>query len=429
MFAGGLSTDQAPPIHVPFRFFFTAPIFGIILSLLLLTDHGALALSSHKNLSAFGLMHLFTLGFMANVMIGALFQMMPVIGGAPVPRANYNAWWIHVSVVAGALLLPAGFLFMKTEWIGIGASIVLAGITGASLLFLVTLVLKAQKKPTMKTMSLSLVSLILGSLTAVGLVYNYTVSGVSIHSELVLIHIGFMVIGWTYLLIVGVTFQVVPMFFVTPEYHDLIKRYLAPGIFITLILRAITIIALDTGAIKEWILHLLDGIILLGAMIHGVATLIVLNKRMRKIFDLTILYFRVAMISIIVSGLVYYSASLTGNTDISLPMKRFSTVVFLLGGVGSTMYAMLNKIIPFLIWFHLTASGKMAPGMREILNYRISLGQAITGMAGLVLIAGASIGLPGNLSFFSGILFILSFFALLINIVIGINKYRHVLNS
>ena len=30
MIGQGLSLDQAPPIHVPFRFFLTAPIFGMI---------------------------------------------------------------------------------------------------------------------------------------------------------------------------------------------------------------------------------------------------------------------------------------------------------------------------------------------------------------------------------------------------------------
>jgi uncharacterized protein involved in response to NO len=36
MFNQGLSLDQAPPISVPFRFFLTAPIFGVVISFVFL---------------------------------------------------------------------------------------------------------------------------------------------------------------------------------------------------------------------------------------------------------------------------------------------------------------------------------------------------------------------------------------------------------
>ena len=70
-----LSFEQAPPISVPFRFFLTAPLFGVAAGLLLIW-FGADALASRWNAPTLALTHLLTVGFMLEAMCGALLQIL-----------------------------------------------------------------------------------------------------------------------------------------------------------------------------------------------------------------------------------------------------------------------------------------------------------------------------------------------------------------
>ena len=65
-----LSFEQAPPISVPFRFFLTAPLFGMAAGLLLLWQ-GPAALASRWTSVALALTHLIAVGFMLQAMCGA----------------------------------------------------------------------------------------------------------------------------------------------------------------------------------------------------------------------------------------------------------------------------------------------------------------------------------------------------------------------
>ena len=80
----GLSLEQAPPIGVPFRFFLTAPLFTLAAGLLLAWQ-GEDLMASRWTPGALTGAHLIALGFLSQVMCGALFQMLPVLAGSRVP--------------------------------------------------------------------------------------------------------------------------------------------------------------------------------------------------------------------------------------------------------------------------------------------------------------------------------------------------------
>ena len=82
----GLSFDNIPPLWIPFRFFMTAPLFGIAAGLLLALSPDSWLSRWHPAL--LGFTHLLTLGFMAMVMLGALFQLMPVVSSQSIPAAR-----------------------------------------------------------------------------------------------------------------------------------------------------------------------------------------------------------------------------------------------------------------------------------------------------------------------------------------------------
>src|ERR1035441_10512006 len=110
MLQTGLQLDQAPPISVPFRFFLSAPIF-LVLAAGVLLWRGPEVLESRLSPPALAVTHLFTLGFMSMVMVGALMQLLPVGAGASIARPRAIAAITHTGLSVGTLSLAAGFLF------------------------------------------------------------------------------------------------------------------------------------------------------------------------------------------------------------------------------------------------------------------------------------------------------------------------------
>ena len=99
-----LSTEQAPHISVPLRFFAVAPVFLLLAVLCWRGDGNPFAdLRTPALLAA---THAFTLGFVAMIMLGALQQVLPVVIGSSLPAA-WVAWLIDLPLISGALLSAA----------------------------------------------------------------------------------------------------------------------------------------------------------------------------------------------------------------------------------------------------------------------------------------------------------------------------------
>ena len=106
----GLSFNALPPIDLPFRFFITAPLFVILCAMLILFSGEALWLSRWQP-SMLALTHGFTLGFMTMVMMGALLQLLPVVGGVGIAKPRLIVAVSHSAVVLGTLGLMVNFLW------------------------------------------------------------------------------------------------------------------------------------------------------------------------------------------------------------------------------------------------------------------------------------------------------------------------------
>ena len=78
-----LAFENAPPLTAPLRFFLTAPLFGLLAGLLIAVE-GADIFASRWMPGALAATHLMTVGFMLQVMLGALIQILPVVAGAKV---------------------------------------------------------------------------------------------------------------------------------------------------------------------------------------------------------------------------------------------------------------------------------------------------------------------------------------------------------
>jgi hypothetical protein len=101
-----LAIDAAPDVAVPRRFLLTAPWWGCVAGLLLLSDGAALQSRWHPTVLA--ATHAFTLGVFGNLLFGSLLQFLPAAAGVRLRGGVRSAGALYLLLNAGAVLLTAG---------------------------------------------------------------------------------------------------------------------------------------------------------------------------------------------------------------------------------------------------------------------------------------------------------------------------------
>ncbi len=234
----GLSLEQAPPISVPLRFFITAPLFALAASVLALWQGPGLFYSRWSP-ALLGITHLLTLGYMGLVMLGASMQMLPVVAGTAMKQPARVASFIHALATGGIVLLCGGLIFTAP----LALKIALPVLGGTLLLFavLVVVTLRRALPQNMTARAMRLAVLMLAATVLLGLILlsNHAFGWWLQQREmLVNLHLTWGLLGWVGILIVGVAYQVVPMFQLTPAYPARLTRWLAELVFILLLLLA-----------------------------------------------------------------------------------------------------------------------------------------------------------------------------------------------
>jgi len=350
----GLSLDQAPPFKAPARFFLTAPVFAILGGILIFFSDNLANVSSPLTLAV---LHFFTLGFMSMVMIGAMQQMLPVLVGVRFPNPLLFATVIHIFLSMATLMFGMGFYLQEGDYL-LGAAVFL--LTGIGLFAGVTLykLFEASfKSESVTAMKFSLISLFVTLMLGVYLLLGIGTSVIGEEFEKVLkIHGFFAFFGWTGLLIAGVSYQVIPMFFITSEFNAKIKRYLALSVFISLFI-------FSAGVIFGYDIFALLTLTLFG--IFGVFSLMLLKNRKRKLFDITINYWFSSSFSLLIGVFLFAVNIFIGNDSLGWIAGAVLGYGFAIGLINGMLY----KIIPFLSWFHISSRGFFdMPTMREMIE-------------------------------------------------------------
>ncbi|OGS92626.1 MAG: hypothetical protein A2Z95_07280 [Gallionellales bacterium GWA2_60_18] len=358
-----LSTDQAPPISVPLRFFAVAPLFLILAALFLATGEGDPFADTHSP-ALLAATHCITLGFMAMVMLGATQQILPVLIGSPVPASRNVAWLTVLPLGAGALSLSTGFAlvsapFLDLAWplLGIAFAVFIAAA-------LVSLGRAATRNVTWVSILLALLALAGAVTLGMMLASGYASGTILDYTRWSGAHLSLALGGWVTLLIVGVSYQVVPMFQITPNYPKWLTGMLAPALFAVLLLRLATPAPLEAALeIAFWLL----------AGGFAVVTLRLQGQRRRKVADATLSFFRLGLAALLLTAALSLAALLV--PDAAATLRLLSAIAFIGGFALSLIHGMLYKIIPFLVWFHLFRGGPNAmkvgiPNMKEVIPER-----------------------------------------------------------
>jgi hypothetical protein len=380
MQTGGLSLDQAPPLSIPSAFFLTIPI-GILAAGCILIATGAAALSTPWAPQTLALTHAGTLGVLAMGMIGALYQMTPVIAGTPVPFTRI-AHIVQVLLVAGL----AGFIWRLLGGPVWAMSAAILCFTIAFLAFLIplgwALLRSGTKNETVQGMRLAVFSLLVVTFIGLVMARGYTGQGFPEYRFLwVQIHLTLALLGWVGGLIMSVSWQVIPMFYLTPPVSKTTMRLLFVLLLSGLVLPFVAIFTAEevSGFLTPGQLAAIGALpaALVAWLIHPVLILRNISRRKRKRRDASLLFWRTGLIS----ALLLIPLSLAA---LLLPEPRWQVLfgwMAIWGWAAMIMHGMLSRIVPFLVWFHRYSPRvglEPVPSMRSLLSQRrIQIGYAL----------------------------------------------------
>jgi len=279
------------------------------------------------------------------------------------PASRLTSWLTFLPLLFGALLLPAGFklgnpVLLDIAWPLLGLAFI-ASIISA----LFSLAVSPARNATRTAILFSLLSLTGAVALGMLLAHGYAAGLLLPYTKLATAHVSVSLGGWILLLIIGVSYQVVPMFQLTPNYPEWLGMGLSPAIFFVLVLN---LLALLQGFIPDWAASIIHFIFWLLASCFALATLRLQSRRRRRVADATLSFFRMGMIALLCTALIALTALFVQDIE---RMVMLPAVLFLLGFAMSIINGMLYKIVPFLVWFHLFRGGvkRGVPNMKEII--------------------------------------------------------------
>lgn len=415
-----LSFENAPPFAAPLRFFLSGPLFAALAGILLLVEGPGL-FASRWLPATLAATHLLTVGFMLQVMLGALIQILPVVAGANLARPLRVAGLVHAGLSLGTLALVGGFLFAR-PWLLSGGALLLA----VSVLYFLVVTGRAlfvvpSTSPTIRGLKLALGGLFavvaLGSLMALGMAHGWSLPLAALTD----LHAGWGLGGWAGVLLAAMAYVVVPMFQLTPGYPA------RPGWwFPVFVAVALALWSLAVFLDLPWLIRLCQAALGLAGLAFAGLTWRLQGQRRRARADATYRYWQLGLVSSVAAlGMLLAAAGFPALGE--LPgWPLFFGMLLIVGGFLPFIIGMLYKIVPFLAWLHLQNQGQakiLAPNMGRILADAHMQRQMQVHLLALAALLGAVI-FPDWLARPAGLLFALANGGLAYNLLAALRRYR-----
>ena len=391
------ATENSPPLGLPLRFFVAGP-------LAVLTLFAALVLGGDRLLSYYLLpanlaaTHLATLGWVTMVMMGALYQFAPVVFRTRLYSERLGRWqfWLYVAGVAGLVI---SFRQMWTAGLAIcGSAVVLAVLLflyniGRTLLRCTHWSLTGQYL--LHAFGCLALTVFAGLTFALNLHFHWF--AVPQHALAAHVHLG--VAGWFGPTLMGVTYELMPMFALVHGHGLRLARAVlwlvtagVVALFVALLFglpHAVVVMAALTLATGEvlWIYDVYR----------------MFRLRRRRAFDLTQQHTIASTIAFALTIVVGLYLLLAGPASPAAETRWYvAYAVLALGGwLTLAIMGQMYKIVPFLVWHH-RYSAKMGrepvPLLRDMYSQRrarIAFWLYVAGLAGVVIAAlvGSGTGL------------------------------------
>lgn len=419
-----LNYELAPSPATIFGCLLPAPWLGALAGVLLACGPAA-GLPDRFSPLTLAVTHVLVLGMLAPVMIGALFQLMPVVAGQTVSAARFISPFVAAGSALIAAGLAAGFLSGHPHGFALAAGVAIL-LYGAIVLALgrtawKIIALDATTR-TLRWIPLALLAVIGFGVTMAGNFAGWWQSDIAYWLDL---HVAWGLVGWIAALLLGIASTTVPMFWQSRRPGDRWQAALPVALWVPLL----------AAFWPQWRSLAIGGGCLSVGLFAAIAAHAVWHARRR--FDPSWALWLCSAVSWLAAAVLVAIAVLAQQIPGMFPawllsgIPWWTGVLALVGGAVMPVNAMLGKIIPFLVFLHLRRQlppRQRVPTMQAVLPPARLLWQTrllLLAYVALLLLPLA----PRELALAAGILFAASQALIGVLLLQTLLRYRHELRS
>lgn len=360
---GNLTGRRGVPLAVPLPFLLTgagaSALFGVLAPFVL-----PQALQAPEFPHVLALVHIVTLGWLTMTIMGASFQLVPVIVVSPL-RATALLRWQYPVFLCGVVCLISGFWWWQTWLLISGGTLVALAVAHYVIVLSATFARASTRPLTVLFLAASLVYLCLvvslGLLAAWNFVTGFLGAGIE---QVLLVHLTLGILGWLSCTLIGVSYTLGRLFTLAHAHDD----HWGKRIWF-LVNSGIVLLAL--GLLLGWMVLLWSGSLLLGiAVVCFVGDFWrMLRMRQRKKLEVT-QYHSIAAVCYFAGVILTAIGMLLGGWGMP-PLWTALGVAAFVGWLGQSTIGYLYKIVPFLVWserYGPLVGKQRVPLMREMVQ-------------------------------------------------------------
>lgn len=406
--------SKISPSYKMVRKYFIASILGFVILTFLVFINADSIKGFYFQPKLLGLTHIATLAWITMIIFGAMFQLVPVVLQIKLfsEKLAEIQFWIFLIGITGMVI---SFFRFNTYLLALFASLV----SLAMLIFIFNITASMIKvkewNMTGTYIAAALIYLfftvVAGIMMAINLYHPYFKTN---HLEYLKLHAHLAFIGWVSMVIMGVSYKLIPMFSLSHGFS------LKPAKWVLWFINAGLILLIVEYHLAERTIMLPIGSVLIaiGILVFLYQVYLIMKNRVRKILDVgltyTMLSFGMMTIATLLGLFLVFEKFLKPEVFEKLALIYGFLIIF--GYFSLIIVGQMYKIVPFLVWFH-KFSAKVGlepvPMLKDMYNEKVAKVEFImmnTALAGII----AAMALENEVLMFvfTGLMFLSSLFFL-----------------
>jgi hypothetical protein len=403
--------------------YITAALFFLVISVLFqFSSESFIGHYFHPKILA--LTHLTTLGWVSFIIIGSLYQLIPVLTNKKIysPIASYIT---YICLLFGTILLANSFWSFNVGFlIQFSASIIFIGIT----IFLINLILTVkdsiENNIEMDFIQSSVFWFWFTAFIGLLLAYNFRYTFLTKeHLYYLKIHAHIGLLGWFLCLIIGVASKLIPMFLLsgkTNTKHLSVCFYLINIGLLGFIIDALFFNGLDRAYI--YIIIIFSGIVLFINLILNA-----FKTRARKKLDINLKHTYIGFCCFTIPIILWIILKINLVSNKQIELQLFSAIVFslLFGFVTFLILGQTFKNLAYIVWLkkYQEISGKVkTPLPKDLYSEKLALIQLYlffigftTILCGILISSSLCIKIGSCFFIFTAILYTINVFKIILH--------------
>lgn len=365
-----IASAYSPPFRIVSKYFITAIVSFVLLNLILLLNHSEIV-GHHFNPKILAITHIATLGWITMIIFGALYQLIPVVLEVKLfsEKLAEIQFWIFLIGVIG--LVHCFWYFNTGMYMNISAILLNLAMFIFSINIIMTFTRVKKWNITGLHLGAAIFYLIVTAVAGLLLVINLGNPYIKIdHLQYLNLHAHVAFIGWISMVVMGVTYKLIPMFTLSHGY----ELHFAKWAFWLINMGLLGINTIFHYEDTSFLYYIFNPMIAAGILLFLIQVFVIFQNRVRKKLDTGLKFSAHAYLMLGLSTVLGTFIAFTDYENI-LNLTLIYGYMIIFGYMSMLIVGKMYKIVPFLVWYHKYSSKvgiEKIPILKEMFNEKIA---------------------------------------------------------